>query len=131
MSDDVLRNRGGLGQKPSDSVMRRTLPELQRIGYWSSNDDSELPDPRTLVDVAWEATTRDRVVEYLRAGRVQWIQMGYSTSRFCGMPNGTAELTDGTYLWPEGLAHHLTDHAVRLPDEFVAFVTAFEGTNSR
>jgi hypothetical protein len=45
--------------------------------------------------------------------------MGYSTCRFCGMNNGAAEYTDGTYVWPEGLAHYVYDHAVRLPGELV------------
>lgn len=70
---------------------------------------------------------RDRVVDYLRSGCVQRVQMGFSTCRFCGQPNGTAELTDGAYLWPEGLAHYLTDHAVRLSEEFAAFVIASTG----
>ena len=29
------------------------------------------------------------------------------------------EYTDGTYVWPEGLAHYILDHAVRLPDQLV------------
>jgi hypothetical protein len=46
--------------------------------------------------------------------------MGYSRCRICGKDNGAAEYTDGTYVWPEGLAHYIYDHAVRLPDELVA-----------
>ena len=29
------------------------------------------------------------------------------------------EFTDGVYIWPEGLAHYLDAHAVRLPQQFV------------
>ena len=32
---------------------------------------------------------------------------------------GSRCLTDGTWSWPEGLAHYITVHDVRLPDEFV------------
>ena len=33
---------------------------------------------------------------------------------------GSRCLTDGTWSWPEGLPHYITDHHVRLPDDFVA-----------
>ena len=45
---------------------------------------------------------------------------GLSPCRFCGRDNGHRELTYGTYQWPEGLAHYLWVHEVRLP---VAVVT--------
>jgi predicted component of type VI protein secretion system len=32
---------------------------------------------------------------------------------------GSADLTDGDWLWPEGLAHYIDSHSVCLPDEFV------------
>lgn len=32
---------------------------------------------------------------------------------------GCTTLTDGKYVWPEGLAHYVTAHAVRPPEEFV------------
>jgi len=35
---------------------------------------------------------------------------------------GRGELTDGVYVWPEGLAHYLEKHNVRLPQEFVDHV---------
>jgi len=35
------------------------------------------------------------------------------------MNNGAVEYTDGMYVWPEGLAHYIHDHAVRLPEELV------------
>jgi len=62
------------------------------------------------------------VAAYLQRARVPWVQAGFSTCRICGKPNGCAELTDGTYLWPEGLAHYVEDHAVRLPREIVEHV---------
>jgi hypothetical protein len=47
---------------------------------------------------------------------------GLSPCRLCGQLNGSAEYTDGTYVWPEGLAHYVMEHDVRLPDEFVSHV---------
>jgi hypothetical protein len=49
--------------------------------------------------------------------------MGYSPCRLCdNVTNGNLDLTDGSYLWPQGLAHYVRDHHVRLPAEFVAHV---------
>src|SRR5262245_48523055 len=49
--------------------------------------------------------------------------MGFSCCRFdCGIPDnemGSCDLYDGKWLWPEGLAHYVERHSVRLPDEFI------------
>lgn len=37
---------------------------------------------------------------------------------------GGDDLTDGTYCWPEGLAHYLEHHAVRLPEAIVQHILA-------
>lgn len=39
------------------------------------------------------------------------------------MNNGNIELSDGYYVWPDGLAHYASEHAVRLPERFVAHVS--------
>lgn len=36
-------------------------------------------------------------------------------------------MTDGIYCWPEGLAHYVRHHQVRLPEEFVRQVEASAG----
>ncbi len=100
------------------------LNALILIGYWQSTQEPEWPDPREFVDDAWDDTERDIVARYLDSGRVPWIQMGISTCRFCGRENGCAELTDGTYLWPEGLSHYVSDHGVRLPAPVVDHILA-------
>ena len=46
------------------------------------------------------------------------ITPGYSTCRICGIDNGTKDLSDGKYMWPEGLVHYVKDHNLRLPKEF-------------
>lgn len=46
---------------------------------------------------------------------------GTSFCRVCGQANGSAELTDGVrFVWPEGLAHYVEAHNVRLPAEVTA-----------
>jgi len=40
----------------------------------------------------------------------------------CACVNGSRDLTDGDYLWPEGLSHYVLAHGVRLPTEFAAHI---------
>jgi hypothetical protein len=96
----------------------------RRIGFWSSPSEPDWPDPQTFVDASWDPLERESVALYLKSGLpiVDW--MGYSACRFCGMQNGASDLSDGTYYWPEGLAHYIESHGVRLPAEFVAHVAS-------
>lgn len=97
---------------------------LRQIGFWASRRDEEptLPDPRDFIDPSWDEREREFVAAYLRDGRRQYYSMGYSTCRLCGRSNGDATLADDAYQWPEGLAHYVEAHSVRLPAVFVAHV---------
>jgi hypothetical protein len=37
---------------------------------------------------------------------------------------GSSDLSDGFWVWPEGLAHYIEDHHVVLPDDFIRHVLA-------
>ncbi len=95
---------------------------LKVIGYWADETHPDYPDPRDLVDESWRAAERAEVVSYLEHQRVARAFMGVSLCRMCGRRNGSLELTDGTYVWPDGLAHYVRDHGVRLPQPFVDHV---------
>lgn len=96
---------------------------LKAIGYWYSEEASKFPHPRDLVDDHWEAGNRDRIARYLETAPRVLMWLGYSFCRFdCGVPPsemGSSDMSDGVYLWPEGLAHYVRVHHVRLPDEFI------------
>jgi hypothetical protein len=98
------------------------MKTLTVIGYWRSTSEPQWPDPNEFVDEAWDNAEREAVASYLEGGRVPGIQLGYSRCRLCGCENGCAELTDGTYLWPEGLSHYVREHAVRLPVQVVQHI---------
>lgn len=100
-------------------------PELTLIGYWRSEagdgrpGDGRWPSPATFVDSSWDVDERDSVADYLGRGFVVRAYMGYSPCRLCDLEtNGNLELSDGVYVWPEGLEHYVRDHAVRLPEPF-------------
>jgi hypothetical protein len=104
---------------------------LLRVGYWrplrvhckDDADDCGLPDPRELVEATLDSEIRSRVASYLKCGRIHGYGFGYSYCRFqCGTPDrmmGSTDLTDGAWVWPEGLWHYVEVHSVRLPHKFI------------
>lgn len=79
------------------------------------------------VDLAWDVAERAAVVQYLEAGAVGARFRGSSTCRVCGDRNGSTELHDGTYRWPQGFVHYVRDHGVKPSEAFLSHVLAQTG----
>jgi hypothetical protein len=101
------------------------MKTLRLIGYWHSDYAPSWPDPGRFVDRSWSPSVRDAVVRYLRS--CEELRYGFGTSwcRFHCPGHGkggvgSAERSDGRFVWPDGLVHYVERHAVRLPDDFVA-----------
>src|SRR5688572_2501334 len=69
---------------------------------------------------------RDWVLAFRRRprfGRRVHGLLGYSSCRLrCGVPHsavGCRDLTDGSWIWPEGLSHYVRVHGVVLTERFV------------
>jgi hypothetical protein len=117
------------------SSVTTLFPRATPVGYWrrrpsaSDNrivqnivrDTAHLPDP-----VPCERTPEERemLLAYLTMPHTHEAWRGYHTCRLCGVPAGSHEVCDGAYVWPEGLAHYVAEHAVALPEAFVAHVRA-------
>ena len=95
------------------------MDRLIRLGYWVSETTPDWPDPTAFVDPTWDLEERHLVSQYFACGTIAGAFMGRSTCRFCGVANGSLEYTDGVYIWPEGLAHYLEEHELRLPEAVV------------
>ncbi|MFZ2642479.1 MAG: hypothetical protein WA117_15900 [Verrucomicrobiia bacterium] len=113
--------------------------KLKLIGFWSGGPETikdpngggykivlkseSWIDPACLVDENCQSEVRPLLVSYLKKGRKYASYMGYSFCRFAGGPPneemGDSELTDGVWLWPEGLWIYVDKYKVRLPEEFV------------
>lgn len=94
-------------------------PNLRAIGYFiESLDDDDFPAPQELVG---EDSRLAVVADYLDRGLTYEQYRGISWCRFsCGDEHmGSRDLTDGAWVWPEGLSHYLRVHSVRLPEEFI------------
>ena len=92
-----------------------------KIGFWrkSRNEVSELPWPTDYYDPHWDDEEREVIAAYLDGGKTDASYKGWSECRVCGCMNGSCDMTDGIYLWPEGLAHYVREHNIRLPREFM------------
>lgn len=107
---------------------RREQTNLKQVGFWTqTHEDPATPTlswPGNLVDPTWDKAERDRVVAYLKAGKEGTTYRGMSMCRLCPGDkwNGSSDLHDDVYLWPDGFAHYLEEHDVKPPQEFVNHV---------
>lgn len=101
------------------------MPKLYGIGFFiSSLRDPDLPAPQELVG---HDSRLSLVADYLDAGLVHTRYRGYSWCRLCDIEYsemGSADLTDGIWIWPEGLSHYLRHHSVLLPEPFLSHALA-------
>ncbi len=121
---------GGVCRAPMSALSRP--PPLLPLGFWrldAADTDPEHLDPQTLVDPTWSGSAEAALVHlYLSCGLVESHELAPSWCRF-GCPRGLvgererdlgcATLTDGVYVWPEGLPHYVERHGVRPPRAFV------------
>jgi len=103
-----------------------TVPGRKFIGYWKpprGPNLKNLPDPSSFIDPDMEQDFADKTARVLEMGAtfVQW--RGPSSCRICGVRNEAKCLTfDGTWVWPEGLAHYVQAHRVRLHSDFIFYL---------
>lgn len=115
--------------RPIAALSEMEIEALRRVGFWRSDGEPNLPDPRDFVDLAWRESEGDRVLEYLdSAYDLPYVCAGFSFCRL-GCPDipcdiGTQDRTDGRYLFPEGLAHYVRVHSIRPPEEFLEHIRA-------
>jgi hypothetical protein len=86
---------------------------IPTVGFWFDDKaPSPYPRPQRLLGDSRQ------LLAYLRSGETFERYGASSPCRFgCGR-NGSRDLTDGAFVWPEGLAHYVEVHGVRLPPWF-------------
>ena len=99
------------------------MAPLIAIGFWADYSHPYWPHPRELVNGDADEREREELAGYLDRGIIVAVYRGWSDCRICGYnQNGHADLSDGAYLWPEGLAHYIREHQVWLPRQFTTHV---------
>ncbi len=92
---------------------------LSLIGYWWSPEEPDWPHPAALIDQDWDEEERRTVATYFRHGTLAASFLGNSCCRICTKDVGCHEFTDGVFVWPQGLAHYIEEHSVRLPQPLI------------
>jgi hypothetical protein len=110
-----------------------TDTRLMIVGMWAARRFLDTTacigwiHPQKLQDPGWRTEQRAQILGYLRAG-AEWAgYRGHSECRFEGCEAGglgSTDRTDGVWIWPEGLAHYVEHHDVRLPDAFIDTMAA-------
>lgn len=92
--------------------------------YYLMETAQGFPRAEDCVDWSWNKRERERILSYvedLSFRRMSYC--GYSTCRICGKyDNGSADYSDGIWMWPEGFGHYIREHGVRPPADFVQHV---------
>lgn len=133
---DCLHRRGRLSAwllsiDPPDDWQEPLLaaapfPRLHAIGYWYSTYEPHLPHP-IANQSRRDPPTRDAVRAHLQRGEVWMAFSGHSYCRLCDCNDasmGSCDLTDGVWIWPQGLTHYLDTHDIELPATFLDHVAS-------
>ena len=96
---------------------------LREVGFWRACEGDGRPLPAS--GSAASPPSREALSYLTSAALVESVELGFSYCRLCslrGPAMGCANLTDGVFVWPEGLHHYVTVHDVALPPEFEAHI---------
>lgn len=103
------------------------MKELFAIGYWHEDYLDYLPNPNDLINNGfWQNKDKTRVIDYLKSADIQSQYQGHSYCRIKNGPEdsamGSADLSDGYWIWPEGLWVYVNYYDVMLPEDFIVYM---------
>ena len=94
------------------------------FGFWADFDKvNKLPHSRDFKDREWAPRKLKEILNYLTSAPVAIASTAErSPCGFCGKGyfDPGCFRSDGLWLWPDSLAHEVTEHQIRLPDAFLA-----------
>ncbi|WLQ13282.1 hypothetical protein O5O45_26500 [Hahella aquimaris] len=102
---------------------------LEAIGFWSDRyEDGVTP---TYLCGELHSDLKAKVIGYLKNGVRGMSFLGYARCRFeCEDSEtnvlGSADLTDGKWIWPEGLYHYVEKHDLLLPRKFIDHLVSID-----
>ncbi len=127
LSDDRCALR--IAARAAVAKIAGRMQRLETIGWWFHDlAPSSLPRPQRLV-TKWSESDRALVLSYLRSGTplVDYPEPSYCRFECGEEAMGSRDLTDGAFVWPEGLAHYVERHDVKLPEHFLQHVRERQG----
>jgi hypothetical protein len=135
-----------VGTRDEATTMEKV--RLKKVGFWRRCADwtncsgwveaypelrqpehhPELPEAKDHVDPSWDRNERALVLAYVTDKKFEdEAYDGWSECRICNEMNGSHDFTDGTYIWPEGFGHYISEHDVKPPQSFIDHVLSVMG----
>jgi hypothetical protein len=99
---------------------RKQFPDWDQrwFGYWRVRDaEAHLPRLADFIDPTWQPEDKKRLIDYLRGAPLALATCaGFVKCLLCSRQLELgSHRSDGTWLWPDDLAHYVEEHEVRLP----------------
>lgn len=94
------------------------MKQLQKIGYWSGEFTTGYIWPQEIASRRQIYKDVSRINSYLKGGYPAIHWKGLDHCRICKETLGSKCMTDGVWMWPEGMEHYVVRHNIRLPEEF-------------
>ena len=125
---DALDNAGKLAGIWDDPKPKKAEKEEERpwdfrgrkpVGFWKP--PSFYPDPHDFVNEDWDEAEKQLVLDHIESDKHERVGcFGWAPCRMCDkVDNGVYDIWDSEWIWPEGLAHYIREHAVKPPQEFI------------
>lgn len=95
---------------------------IEPVGYWSEKYENGVTPMFLTGEI--DPFMKSQIVHYLKSGHRGIEFLGRARCRFHCKKSYSSELentdfTDGSWVWPEGLAHYVEEHNLLLPPEFI------------
>ena len=113
----------------------QAMATLAELGFWRASIDSPspLPCPSPPPSPPPPSSHFPLLLRYISSSALMesW-EHGHAACRLCPAQKlGCATLTDGVWVWPEGLRHYVETHSVPLPAAFVAHALSAVRANAK
>jgi hypothetical protein len=117
------------------------ISTLPHIGYWAADKDPMrdhyesrhimLPWPEDFLDPEWKGHEKTMVFSHLRSAPDIRCFDGFAKCRLCNTMVGSTDKSDGSYVWPSGLAHYVEAHSLRPTPDFVHHIIRYNASVKR
>ncbi|AZZ90649.1 hypothetical protein EUZ85_07930 [Hahella sp. KA22] len=101
---------------------------MKVLGFWSNSYENGVTPSFLCGDIG---SDKEKIVSYLKSGARCNAWLGYARCRFeCEDSEtsvlGCSEMTDGKWIWPEGLYHYVEKHDLLLPSIFIDYLVSLD-----
>jgi hypothetical protein len=100
------------------------MKELFLVGFWENREKNNgFIHPECLINNNLSESLKYKIISYLRSKNILLPYAGYSYCRFADGPSdelmGCCDITDGFWVWPEGLPVYIEKYNIHLPKDFI------------